>query len=250
MDPPTAELLSASPGYWKARVKSYGRVYIIHCVQSQEYRVGPALLSRLGSVESIRIEKVFAMDVGGIQCICHDDTAQHSTILANMGTIDCQLAVSVAKDVLVALRVLHGNRIVHKFVTPNNILVPKSGGPAKLVAPTGGELTDGDGRAWERRGRIPYSAPEVVAGLDGFDSKCDIWSLGVTLFASVTGGVPFAEGNPYEFIADVVQNGVVFPESAAVSEGLKAAIVAMLTPLSETRPGVEECICVLSELGN
>jgi serine/threonine protein kinase len=50
-------------------------------------------------------------------------------------------------------------------------------------------------KVWEKCGTPAYIAPEVIAdmGYEGFYS--DIWSLGILLFAMISGTVPFKAHN-------------------------------------------------------
>jgi serine/threonine protein kinase len=42
----------------------------------------------------------------------------------------------------------------------------------------------------DRFGTVYYVAPEIVRG-KGYNNKCDVWSMGVILFALLCGEVPF-----------------------------------------------------------
>ena len=56
-------------------------------------------------------------------------------------------------------------------------------------------ITDPDELIMEQCGTPAYIAPEII-GLNGYKGyKSDIWSLGVLLFAMVTGNVPFRATN-------------------------------------------------------
>ena len=50
-----------------------------------------------------------------------------------------------------------------------------------------------------------YIAPEVLTG--SYGKECDIWSLGVTLYQLLTGGMPF-DGNNQTEVFDKVKKGV------------------------------------------
>jgi len=107
-----------------------------------------------------------------------------------------ELAVHVTAEVCKALwnaynaRDVHGNplRIIHRDVSPSNILVSYDGevkvtdfGVAKAATSGGGE---GSGQGL-LKGKLGYMSPEQVAGLD-LDHRSDIFSLGIILFECLT----------------------------------------------------------------
>lgn len=82
-------------------------------------------------------------------------------------------------------------RIVHRDVSPQNLLVAYDGSVRLLDF----GIASAEGRAHTGstdvvRGRYAYMAPEQMRGLD-LDRRADIWSLGVMLREAVTGKNPF-----------------------------------------------------------
>ena len=88
--------------------------------------------------------------------------------------------------VLDALSYLHKNGFVHGRVTPANVLAV--GDQLKLSSDQATAVTEPDG---EHRRRDVYDAPETAAGI--VSPASDIWSVGVTLVASLTQNVTIAE---------------------------------------------------------
>ena len=54
-------------------------------------------------------------------------------------------------------------------------------------------------------GSIKYMAPEILQGNNASDPKIDIWSLGVMMYAMITGKYPF-DGQSREQIKETVIN--------------------------------------------
>jgi eukaryotic-like serine/threonine-protein kinase len=82
-------------------------------------------------------------------------------------------------------------RIVHRDVSPQNLLVAYDGSIRLLDF----GIASAEGRAHTGstdvvRGRYAYMAPEQMRGLD-LDRRADIWSLGVILREAVTGQNPY-----------------------------------------------------------
>ncbi len=98
-------------------------------------------------------------------------------------------AISIAIQVSLGIEAAHNNRIIHRDIKPQNIMISKEGrvkvtdfGIAK--AATSNTITS------NVMGSVHYTSPEQARG--GYsDAKSDIYSLGITLFEMLTGRVPF-----------------------------------------------------------
>jgi serine/threonine protein kinase len=105
------------------------------------------------------------------------------------------------RQVAEALEALHAAGWMHGDVKPNNIFVSASGhatlldvGFARRVARVG-SVADSP-----VTGTAHYMAPELVTSVPRADIRSDIYSLGVVLFRSLAGRVPF-DGNSLSEVA-------------------------------------------------
>ncbi len=105
---------------------------------------------------------------------------------------------TIGYQILQALRYLASHRIVHRDITPNNVMIVQSGdvklidfGLAKIV--NDGTLTPEGLFA----GSPQYAAPELIMNKD-LDTRADIFSLGATLYSTATNLSPFSGQNPME----------------------------------------------------
>jgi serine/threonine-protein kinase len=126
-------------------------------------------------------------------------------LLAATGRLPVQRALQLAGQMSAALAAAHAAGIVHRDLKPENVLV--AGGPAagrdgedrvKLLDFGIARLSCGEDTArLTRDGQIfgtpDYLAPEQ-ARAGTVDHRCDLYSLGVTLYRMVTGRLPFAGG--------------------------------------------------------
>jgi serine/threonine-protein kinase len=113
-------------------------------------------------------------------------------------------ALTLVRDVALALDYAHESGILHRDIKPANILLTSQGKPkladlglAREAASTSSDLT----QAGFAIGTPDYISPEQVRGDTGIDGRTDIYSLGATLFHMLTGRPPYAGGTGNEVMA-------------------------------------------------
>lgn len=99
----------------------------------------------------------------------------------------------IVRQVAEALDALHSTaRMIHSDVKPANIVVAPDG-HATLVD-LGFVHTPGESRHWSTRpvyGTLNYLAPEALTSSLSASPQSDVYSLGVTLYEIIAGGLPF-----------------------------------------------------------
>merc|ERR1719162_2677402 len=90
-----------------------------------------------------------------------------------------------------AVQYLHGNQVVHKDLKLENWVYADASENARLKLIDFGfsEVFSHDAPMTAVMGTIFYVAPEVLERY--YDSKCDVWSLGVIAFMLLCGLPPF-----------------------------------------------------------
>ena len=117
--------------------------------------------------------------------------------------IDIQKLVRAVQQICSALSHAHRQKVYHRDVKPNNILVRLPDETIKLADWGVAKNTDLEG-LWEGSvvGTRPYMATEILIRMDLYrpasrkdipviDHRADLYSLGVTLFKVITGKHPF-----------------------------------------------------------
>jgi serine/threonine-protein kinase len=115
--------------------------------------------------------------------------------IRRVGRLPVAEAIAYAIEMGRALIAAHAERIVHRDVKPQNVLID-SEGRAK-VTDFGIALAlelDGLTAAGRVLGTTDYVAPEQAIG-DGATQQSDIYSLGICLWEMLTGDVPFKAEN-------------------------------------------------------
>jgi serine/threonine-protein kinase len=114
------------------------------------------------------------------------------------GMLDWQQAVWIAIHIGRALDFAHKQRIIHRNTVPSNILVQNSDKLAKLgdlmlAKVLEGSMAQPITRPGELVGDVDYMSPERMRGGSEVDGRSDIYSLGATVYALLTGRPPSRE---------------------------------------------------------
>uniref|UniRef100_A0A0N4ZYV3 non-specific serine/threonine protein kinase n=1 Tax=Parastrongyloides trichosuri TaxID=131310 RepID=A0A0N4ZYV3_PARTI len=94
------------------------------------------------------------------------------------------------RQIVSAIQYLHHNGIVHRDLKAENILLDGEGN-IKVADFGFADFCHEDCLMDQFCGSPPYAAPELFQGIKYIGFKADTWSLGVILFALLTGGYPF-----------------------------------------------------------
>ena len=162
----------------------------------------------------------------------------------------------VHTQVLLALRYLESEAgVVHRDITPNNILVDRDARRVKLVdfglaktlgprsvASSGDANGERDSESNAAVGTMPYSAPEMIMR-EPYGHKADVWSLGCVLYHAAALTPAFGGSNPLTVASQIVEGRFERLEDAtppgAYSRNLLDAVGAMLVVDPAARPSAE-----------
>jgi eukaryotic-like serine/threonine-protein kinase len=108
-----------------------------------------------------------------------------------LGRLPVDEAAAYAIEIGRGLAAAHAQRLIHRDVKPQNVLIDAEG-RAKVTDFGIARSLESDGLTKTGRvlGTTDYVAPEQAMG-QGVDARIDIYSLGVLLYEMLTGEVPF-----------------------------------------------------------
>ncbi len=116
------------------------------------------------------------------------------------GALDEAVAVRIIGEVCEGLHRAHKQGLIHRDVKPDNILLTRDL-TAKLTDL--GLVKDIEGEANLTKtgrglGTPHFMAPEQFRNAKNADARCDVYSLGATLYTMVTGEIPFDKTSPLD----------------------------------------------------
>ncbi|KUF85201.1 hypothetical protein AM588_10000844 [Phytophthora nicotianae] len=170
------------------------------CVKKKTLRDEITVLLRVKHANIISLEEVYESDQELLLVMERVTGGELFDRIVRVGVYSERQAAEIVTNVLQALNYLHSCHILHRDIKPENILLASGDssdvklsdfGIAKILE----DEDDGArsrGRAYTSCGTDYYVAPEVLNG-EGYDSKVDLWSLGVVLYIMLCGFPPFSE---------------------------------------------------------
>jgi serine/threonine protein kinase len=129
---------------------------------------------------------------------------------------DWRVGLRVLHHVTRGLIFLHNNQILHRNLTPENLLTNRADGLVKI-----GDLITAKAKMGKFAqtvtaegslvGDVRYLAPERTAGEPGGDYRSDLYALGAIVYAVLIGRPPLEGGNTAEAIRKVCEDMPVPP---------------------------------------
>ena len=147
------------------------------------------------------------------------------------GRVDAAAALAITRQMADALGFAHAKGFVHRDVTPENIMFRDTGaavlsdfGIARAMS--GGTRMTATGTSI---GTPHYMSPEQAGG-ETVDHRCDIYSLGISLYHMLTGKVPF-DGDLGAILAKHISQAPLAPNelNEDIPDELAASVLVMLS---------------------
>ena len=112
---------------------------------------------------------------------------------------------SIIKMVLKGLQFLHAQRKIHRDIKAGNILLSDEGVAKLGDFGVSAQLTNSISKKVSKIGTPYWMSPEVISQ-KSYDSKCDIWSLGITCIELAEGEPPYSEVRTFLVMKKILNN--------------------------------------------
>src|SRR6267154_595790 len=154
--------------------------------------------------------------------------------------VDLTRFLHIAIGLAATLGQVHRHGLIHKDIKPANVLVDDAGNvwltgfgiasqlPRERQSPAPPEII---------AGTLAYIAPEQTGRMNrSIDARSDLYSLGVTLYQMLTGGLPFAAADPLEWVHCHIARQPIPPvDRVAIPAPLSAITMKLLAKNAEER---------------
>ncbi len=165
----------------------------------------------------LNYHNAFAMimeDVGGVSLTEYTANAE---ILDNIPSTNSDISspqtsplpldefLPIAIQIVQILEGLYHNRIIHKDIKPQNIIINPQTKEVKLIDFSISSLLPKENQEIQNpnvlEGTLAYMSPEQTGRMNrGIDYRTDFYSLGVTFYQLLTGQLPFNSTEPMELV--------------------------------------------------
>eukprot|EP00980_Cylindrotheca_fusiformis_P024350 scaffold11783_cov120-Cylindrotheca_fusiformis.AAC.10 len=151
----------------------------------------------------------------------------------------------LARKLLEAVRFCHKKKIAHRDIKPENILLrsPNSDTDIKLADFGCAKYMAKPNCLTTLCGSTQYTAPELYIHKNGYNEKCDFWSIGIVLFILLGGYAPF-DGEEEDMPKIICAGKFCFHRNYwhHISEGPKDVIRRLLRVNPNERATLEETL--------
>lgn len=158
----------------------------------------------------------------------------------NGAALTPQRLMRIMIQTLIGLNELHNHKIIHRDLKPENIFVDEKYDIKIGDLGLGKEMDGSDGGASSRCGSLIYMAPEILGQgrdeLNQYNTKADIWSLGVIMYELCTFEVPFRNEK------DILKGNFKPIPDLSYSDEIIALVVSCLCVDPSNRPSAMELL--------
>ena len=178
-----AILLKCLPAEWltdRLRRAQFRQEVLLSCSLSHPCLAKVVEAGTLDGTEFLAVELILGESV--------------AEVLAREGPFSERRAIEILKPIADALHQIHGVGVIYRDLRPQNILLVEEGRPMLAEVRFGDQLAEHDNVTMSGQGDVTlkYIAPEVLVGRSS-EVASDVYTLGATLYAMVTGHPPFEE---------------------------------------------------------
>lgn len=162
--------------------------------------------------------------------------------LLKAGVFDERYIGVIVREVLMALLLVHKMGVIHRDIKAANILVTNEGHVQVCDFGVAAQLTANLVKRTTIAGTPFWMAPEVIREGDHYNSKADIWSLGITVYEIATGNPPYCDKGATWAMTMIEKQTPPRLEGREYPSALKECIALCLDENPDERPSADELL--------
>ncbi|KZT61960.1 Pkinase-domain-containing protein [Calocera cornea HHB12733] len=204
-----------------------------------------ALLSRLRGGEGCNITRYWGSWQEDSRVWIAMDYAAGGSLMTLMkpGLFEERYTAVIVRETLIGLSYLHREQIIHRDIKAANILLTSRGRIMLADFGVSALLVTKASKRMTVIGTPHHMAPEVIKSTSTYNTKADIWSLGITIYELVTGEPPHSGiRDPETVFRLVTREGPPSLPHTDGSEAMREFVRACLTSEPTERPSADELL--------
>ena len=162
--------------------------------------------------------------------------------LLRPGKIDEKYIGVIMRELLVALKVIHKDNVIHRDIKAANVLITNEGQVKLCDFGVAAQLNQTSLRRQTMAGTPYWMAPEVIMEGVYYDTKVDIWSLGITAYEIATGNPPYCDVEALRAMQLIIKSKPPRLEECNYTPQLKEFIALCLDEDPQERLSAEELL--------
>lgn len=131
------------------------------------------------------------------------------------------------KQIVEGLRYLRSKNIVHRDLKPHNLLMTRDHRTIKIADFGFARILGSQSLEATLCGSPLYMAPEVLRG-EQYNSKADLWSLGIILYEMLCACRPYKDVNDIVTLRQRVEEVIQFPKRVQISRECRRFLIELL----------------------
>jgi serine/threonine-protein kinase len=198
------------------------------------YRTEAQAQARLNHPNVITLYSTLEVPAGLILIMEYVEGATLHQLLQSRGPMEVAEALHIFEQALRGIEAAHAVGIVHRDLKPDNIFITRAG-EVKIMDFGVAKIVDNSEHTQTRSmvGTLLYISPEQINGREA-DFRSDIYTLGISLFETITGRLPFERRSDYALMhAHVVENP---PSPKRLRRNLPADLEAVILKAIQKDP--------------
>lgn len=200
------------------------------------------MLSQLSQSDAANITKYYGSYLHGTRLwIIMDFCAGGSVrLLLKAGVIEERYTAVIMRELLHALIYIHREGVIHRDIKAANILITKDGRVRLCDFGVAAKVSSTKVKRSTIVGTPYWMAPEVITEGALYNSKADVWSLGVTVYEMTTGNPPYSDQEAFRAIMLIPKQKPARLEGPQYSTALKEFVAQCLDEHPNERPSAED----------